>query len=713
MTRANEYIGKIDQHIKFLERIIQKPSISSSARQELSKQIERVKKRRNDPNLYLAIIGEFSSGKSTFINALLRDDLLKTSALVATATATKIVYANSFGAEALFKTKRPKQFIEKSKLQPVKTSQKFQIVWFPSLFIWIPLMIWLSSISFWFLGLLLLPVVILATTAISQSFKHQSTTIKNAPSPPSRMVTSKDALAIGISPQEFVQMVTSEEELARALDNFKIHHPAKFLKSGIVIIDTPGTNADNEEHGKVTRTVVEDEADVAVIVIPADQPASKTLVQFLSGPIYHYIHRCIFVVTKMDYIRQKEQSRLIKTIEKRLKDNLKIDQILLLESAPQVVINIATGAEEVKENLRHWNDKFVELEARLHEHLVSSREVAIAESIARVLTQVFHQSESHLKEQQEQFRRQQQAIENEVIKDLPSFTSEQYAECSQMIQNASSQVKDKVNILISKCRENTASNLRELIFSATNKDELKTVLENQVSPIFNNASSTLDRDLKTATSQLNQSFNQVKKHFDQKFSEQYRNLQALSTKANLDMRKAATGTIQVGTSNVMSIVSEFSKTAGDTSNIQMGFGAGAGAGATIGTIILPGVGTFVGAALGSLLGGIFGSLFGPSLSELQTRFWNELQPKIQDYFYSAEKAVELSLDNYSQQMINALNRHIDTYIATYQKIVNAMQIEQNEKKERLNRLQQDIQSDLLEIDTRIQSLKVSNPYTLN
>ncbi|WP_414545179.1 dynamin family protein [Nostoc sp. CCY0012] len=711
MTEANEYTSKIDQHIKFVERIIQKPSISVSARQELSKQIKSVKKRRNDPNLYLAIIGEFSSGKSTFVNALLRDDLLKTSALVATATATKITYANSFGAEALFKTNRPRQFIKKPKGEPKKTTQKFQVAWFPSLFIWMFLMIGLSSISSWFLGLILLPVVILITTMISHSLKRQLNT-PNAPSAPNRLVTSNDALKMGISPQKFVQMVTSEEELARALDDFTIYHPANFLKGRIIIIDTPGTNAGNEEHAKATRTVVENEADAAVIVIPANQPVSDTLINFLSGSLYQYIHRCVFIVTKMDSIRQKEQSRLIKIIEKRIRENLKIDNFLLLETAPQVVIDICTGAEEVEEKLRHWNDNFVELEEKLRKYLVGSREVAIAENLGRLLTKVFRQSESHLKEQQEQFRRKQEAIEREVIQDLPSFTSEQYAECSRIIQNATSQTKSKINKLVGNCRESTVSSLQQMIFNTTNKDELKIILENKIFPIFANARSTLDVDLTIATSELNQSFIQVKEHFDEKFSKQYQNLQSLSTETNLNTGIMNTSNIQVNTYNLMSSASELSKIAGDTSNIQVGAGAGVGAGAAIGTIILPGVGTVVGAALGSLLGGIFGSFFGPSLSELQNSSWNELQPKINDYFYSAEKAVEQSLESYSQQMINALNRHIDTYIATYQKIVNAMQHDQKEKKERLNRLQQDIQADLLEINTRIQSLEVFANSTL-
>jgi gas vesicle protein len=130
-------------------------------------------------------------------------------------------------------------------------------------------------------------------------------------------------------------------------------------------------------------------------------------------------------------------------------------------------------------------------------------------------------------------------------------------------------------------------------------------------------------------------------------------------------------------------------------------------------LIFPGVGTVVGA----VLGGIFGNLFSPSLSELQNRAWNELQPKIQDYFNLAKTGIEQSLVTYSQQMINQLNSYIDTYIATYQTIINTMQQDQQEEKQRLTRLQQDIKADLLEINTRVKSLEISklnfNPNNAN
>lgn len=712
MKLTNKYIGTIEQNIKFLEQIIQKPSISDYARQELYEQINRVKQRCADSNLYLAIVGEFSSGKSTFINALLRDDLLKTSALVATATATRITYADTFRAEALFRKIRPKQFIKKVEDPPIKTNQNNNKTVLISLFLGLPLTIILHASGVPLIGtLLLLAILIVINIVIAKRLKKTSINTKKQVKP-NKLVTSNDVLELGISTRNFVQMVTSEEGLARNLDSFNLYHSANFLKDGIVVIDTPGTNAQNEDHGKITQFVVANEADAAVIIIPAGQPVSDTLINFLSGELYQYIHRCVFIITKMDTIRPKEQSRLIKFIKKRLQEKLKTDQLFIIESAPQIVIDTITGEQEVVEKHKHWNENFIELEKKLNKHLINSRDVAIRESVTRLLAQVFRQSESHLKQQQKQFKKEQDTLEKEIIKDLSSFTKEQYSECSAMIKNATYKTKSKVTKSVNSSQEQTKTKLHDLIFSTTSKDELKNTLESKVSPIFSNARSALDRDFKNSTSELNKSFAQTKKFFDSKFANQYKTLRSLSTRVNMNNYQGNKGSIQVS-NNVSSVVSELSKTAGDNSNIQIGLGAGAGTGAAIGTILLPGVGTVVGAALGSVLGSVFGSFFGPSLSELQDSSWNELRPKIYDYFDSAEKAVNKSLDSYSQQMIETLNEHIYIYSETYQKIVEAMQQEQRQKKDILNQLQRDIEADLLEINNRMISLEQLTSSVIN
>lgn len=55
-----------------------------------------MRRRLTDGRLRLAVIGEFSSGKSTFINGLLRAPVLPVAVLPTTATAVTIEYGPAF-----------------------------------------------------------------------------------------------------------------------------------------------------------------------------------------------------------------------------------------------------------------------------------------------------------------------------------------------------------------------------------------------------------------------------------------------------------------------------------------------------------------------------------------------------------------------------------------------------------------------------------------
>lgn len=212
-----EALTGCDEHLQFAAEVIDSSDIPESLRLELRQQIDRIQQRRQEPQLYLAVVGEFSSGKSTLINALVRDDLLKTSALVATAAATQLRHGEDRIVEVSLKDPQ---------LGTVKTKSNAKQIKIP----------WLTGVN-------------------------------------------------GIDTRQFIHLVTSQDEVAKEVVSLTIHHPATFLANGIVIIDTPGTNATNPQHGAITRKVIESEADAAVIVIPATTPLSQTLVDFLAGSL--------------------------------------------------------------------------------------------------------------------------------------------------------------------------------------------------------------------------------------------------------------------------------------------------------------------------------------------------------------------------------------------------------------------------------------------
>ena len=99
----SEFLVKLDEHLQFTEELISRHDIPKSTRKDLLKQVKKIRKKSSDSTLKLAIIGEFSSGKSTFINALLREELLKISAKPTTAAATYISSGEAIEVEVVFK----------------------------------------------------------------------------------------------------------------------------------------------------------------------------------------------------------------------------------------------------------------------------------------------------------------------------------------------------------------------------------------------------------------------------------------------------------------------------------------------------------------------------------------------------------------------------------------------------------------------------------
>ena len=71
-----------------INRLLENPLIKEN--EIYKEELVAIQKRFEDKSFKLAVVGEFSSGKSTFINALIGKDLLKHATLETTATITYI-----------------------------------------------------------------------------------------------------------------------------------------------------------------------------------------------------------------------------------------------------------------------------------------------------------------------------------------------------------------------------------------------------------------------------------------------------------------------------------------------------------------------------------------------------------------------------------------------------------------------------------------------
>ena len=79
-------LTELDGHIEFAGELLRRYGWDELSQPELLRQYRLICEKQQDPKLNISVIGEFSVGKSSFINALLRSELLQSGALQGTTT---------------------------------------------------------------------------------------------------------------------------------------------------------------------------------------------------------------------------------------------------------------------------------------------------------------------------------------------------------------------------------------------------------------------------------------------------------------------------------------------------------------------------------------------------------------------------------------------------------------------------------------------------
>lgn len=100
-TQQMIQLADIDGHIRFIQALMGKYSFPSEQKAQLQTELKKIQDRQNEKALNMAVIGEFSSGKSSFINALLRENLLEADAIQGTTVASTLI---GYSPERMFCT---------------------------------------------------------------------------------------------------------------------------------------------------------------------------------------------------------------------------------------------------------------------------------------------------------------------------------------------------------------------------------------------------------------------------------------------------------------------------------------------------------------------------------------------------------------------------------------------------------------------------------
>lgn len=324
-------ISGIGDLVKYVDDLSVRCGWTDDDRIPILADLKQIQSRLADPRLYLGVVGEFSAGKSTFINALLGVELLKEDILQGTTCAPTFLAAGKcFDAEVVFKDGTSLKYTS-----TVKPFRRF-------------------------------------ARKIVGLFGIKRSWLKDV-----------------AEAREFINKYTAEEESSCAVERVELTLPIKlpFFSENVVLVDTPGVNAENPRHQEVTESAMRRYCDLVVALTVATEPCPQSLTTFLHQNETCVRDRCIGLITQLDRIRTAERDRLVRFVQSRFAAE-QIGLLGLYASAPYYVVHPEDADTNDKVAFR---DQFPDVVAEILRRLSENKIVLMANKTRELLECVINE----------------------------------------------------------------------------------------------------------------------------------------------------------------------------------------------------------------------------------------------------------------------------------------------------------------------------------
>jgi hypothetical protein len=154
--------------------------------------------------------------------------------------------------------------------------------------------------------------------------------------------------------------------------------PAPILRSGIVLIDTPGIGS-TLQHNTDAALRVLPECDAGFIVLSADPPVTAAELDYLER-IRPQVARLFFVLNKIDYLAETERPVAIDFLRRALRDHLPTGSDVPVFSLSAKCALEAKGAGDAEGIVASGLDQ---VERQLSEFLARDKDKALRSAVAR------------------------------------------------------------------------------------------------------------------------------------------------------------------------------------------------------------------------------------------------------------------------------------------------------------------------------------------
>lgn len=246
--------------------IIDDLSIDAEKIAKFKEQYLKISLRSRDPNFYLSTIGDFSSGKSTLINTIIKRKILKVAHAATTAVPTYI-----------YRGKNDRVVVK----------------------------VWCDVGKIYELS---------SESGIRKFEKAYGIKLPQQIDERISLLTADNELPMEIK-EVYIEL--PDDELANGLciiDTPGVNPGADYA----------------EKHAEITKHILNEKADAIIILFPADQAYTQSFEKFLKDNAEYFMKDAIFVVTMMDRVDEEERDDVIRFVKTNLRNNfhLKDPQVL-------------------------------------------------------------------------------------------------------------------------------------------------------------------------------------------------------------------------------------------------------------------------------------------------------------------------------------------------------------------------------------------------
>ena len=632
--KQNNFINILTPHIQFVRDVFGRYEWEAHVKRELEADLYNLQQRLNDDCVNIAVVGEFSSGKSSVINAMLGMDLLVMDDLPDTTLVPSIISYSE------------KPFLEIIYSQGNKASKTE------------------------------MPIERIRDYIADYSFRESLMKEQNY----------DDAYV-----NEMTNLRAAIAKKASKIKQFNIGIPSTFLKQGFRIIDTPGLNSLNPDCTRVTNNVLAS-ADAAIIVgMATDGGLHQEFREKLAETFGDRMEQSCIIFTHYDHMTPARRERNLAYLQAVTASyfGLTPERLMVVPMVPPTILASLKGKRFGKEH-----DEMLRISCnsmgKVIDFSVKRREATIINSLQKILTRILANLQVRIPEIKKKYEKRLIELERSKTTPIETFIGRQLTNLVRNIEIEAAKRRTTITQNLDKIAADTKRGLENDILRKPDLESLQKFMQDGLNVTLKRTAEKMNTQATDGGVFISNVVNNQMNTFEIAIQKEFRRLNII----HLPIRKILVENKIQNVELVDSMKGAIKFADSELERENTGY-ALIVVGAIIGSIFTFGIGTMIGAVIGSIFG--FrgrSSEVSDVFKRMKPKYEKELNAALELQKSRVLASYDTSVRNHISNFKNQLNRYQERYKAEIDKLI----AEEKQNKYRINKVIEQIETDLKEIN---------------